>query len=149
MMRWTHAMFIAGALLVAGCSSNDTKELPPAELKDFKAEVSLDKQWSRSVGEGQGETWNQLELANEGDTLFAADVEGLVVAINRITGKVVWEKELDLPVSGGVGAGYGLVLVGTLQGDVIALDSSTGEQKWRAHVGGEVLSGGLEAHRLA
>ena len=92
MMRWTHAMFITGALLVAGCSSNDTKELPPAELKSFKSEVELEKQWSRSVGDGQGKTWNQLELAVEGDTLFAADVTGEVKAMHRITGKVVWEK---------------------------------------------------------
>ncbi|MNM92703.1 Outer membrane protein assembly factor BamB precursor [compost metagenome] len=60
--------------------------------------------------------------------------------MNRETGKVLWEQELDKPVSGGVGAGYGLVLVGTLKGQVIALDSATGEVKWQAPVGSEVLS---------
>ncbi|MFU0839767.1 MAG: hypothetical protein ACFWUJ_14960 [Pseudomonas fragi] len=34
----------------------------------------------------------------------------------------------------------GLVMLGTLQGDVIALDSSTGEEKWRARVNSEVLA---------
>ena len=140
MMRWTHAVMLAAAVLAVGCSSNSTKELPPAELTKFSEEVRLDKQWSRSVGAGQGETWNQLELASEGDSLFAADIEGLVLAMNRETGKVLWKQELDLPVSGGVGAGYGLVLLGTLKGEVIALDSSSGEEKWRARVGGEVLS---------
>ncbi len=140
MMRWTHAVMLATAVLAAGCSSNSTKELPPAELEKFAEEVRLDKQWSRSIGEGQGETWNQLELAAEGDSLFAADIEGLVVAMNRETGKVLWETELDKPVSGGVGAGYGLVLVGTLKGQVIALDSASGEVKWRAPVGSEVLA---------
>ncbi|WPP45322.1 outer membrane protein assembly factor BamB [Pseudomonas sp. AN-1] len=140
MMRWTHAVMLATAVLAAGCSSNSTKELPPAELEKFAEEVRLDKQWSRSIGEGQGETWNQLELAAEGDSLFAADIEGLVVAMNRETGKVLWETELDKPVSGGVGAGYGLVLVGTLKGQVIALDSTSGEVKWRAPVGSEVLA---------
>lgn len=140
MMRWTHALMLATAVLAAGCSSNSTKELPPAELTKFSEEVRLDKQWSRSIGEGQGETWNQLELASDGDSLYAADIEGLVVAMNRETGKVLWEQELDKPVSGGVGAGYGLVLVGTLKGQVIALDSATGEVKWQAPVGSEVLS---------
>lgn len=140
MMRWTHAVMLAAAVLAVGCSSNSTKELPPAELTKFSEEVRLDKQWSRSVGAGQGETWNQLELASEGDSLFAADIEGLVLAMNRETGKVLWKQELDLPVSGGIGAGYGLVLLGTLKGEVIALDSSSGEEKWRARVGGEVLS---------
>ena len=140
MMRWTHAVMLASAVLAVGCSSNDKKELPPAELEKFSEEVRLDKQWSRSIGEGQGETWNQLELASEGDSLFAADIEGLVVAMNRETGKVLWEQELDKPVSGGVGAGYGQVLVGTLKGEVIALDSASGDVLWRARVGGEVLA---------
>ncbi|MBV2133856.1 outer membrane protein assembly factor BamB [Pseudomonas sp. MAP12] len=140
MMRWTHAVMLAAAVLAVGCSSSGKKELPPAELTKFSEEVHLDKQWSRSIGEGQGETWNQLELASDGDSLFAADIEGLVVAMNRETGKVLWEQELDKPVSGGVGAGYGLVLVGTLKGQVIALDSATGEVKWQAPVGSEVLS---------
>lgn len=140
MMRWTHAVMLATAVLAVGCSSNGKKELPPAELEKFAEEVRLDKQWSRSIGEGQGETWNQLELASEGDSLFAADIEGLVVAMNRETGKVLWEQELDKPVSGGVGAGYGQVLVGTLKGEVIALDSASGDVLWRARVGGEVLA---------
>ncbi|SDR70968.1 outer membrane protein assembly factor BamB [Pseudomonas oryzae] len=140
MMRWIHAVMLASAVLATGCSSSGSKELPPAELSKFTEEVQLEKQWSRSIGEGQGETWNQLELAAEGDTLFAADVEGLVVAMNRESGDVLWKTELDKPVSGGVGAGYGLVLVGTLRGQVIALDSVNGEVKWRAAVGSEVLS---------
>ncbi|MNF51226.1 Outer membrane protein assembly factor BamB precursor [compost metagenome] len=140
MMRWTHAVMLAAAVLAVGCSSNGKKELPPAELEKFSEEVELDKQWSRSIGEGQGETWNQLELASEGDSLFAADIEGLVVAMNRETGKVLWEQELDKPVSGGVGAGYGQVLVGTLKGEVIALDSASGDVQWRARVGSEVLA---------
>jgi outer membrane protein assembly factor BamB len=39
-----------------------------------------------------------------------------------------------------VGAGYGLVLLGTLKGEVIALDTSNGEEKWRARVTSEVLA---------
>ena len=140
MMRWTHAVMLAAAVLAAGCSSNSSKELPPAELTKFTEEVHLEKQWSRSIGDGQGEGWNQLELAADGSTLYAADVDGLVVAMNRETGTVLWKHELDKPVSGGVGAGYGLVLVGTLKGEVIALDSVSGEEKWHAPVGSEVLS---------
>ena len=57
-----------------------------------------------------------------------------------MNGDVKWKKDLELPVSGGVGVGYGMVLIGTLKGDVVALDSSTGEEKWRARVTSEVLS---------
>ncbi|MEB0207102.1 outer membrane protein assembly factor BamB [Pseudomonas sp. CCC3.1] len=139
-MRWKHAALLALVVLAAGCSSNSKKELPPAELTDFKEEVVLQKQWDRSIGDGQGKTYNMLTPAVEGNTIYAADVNGIVMSLDRMNGDVQWKKDLELPVSGAIGVGYGLVMLGTLQGDVIALDASTGEQKWRARVNSEVLA---------
>jgi outer membrane protein assembly factor BamB len=139
-MRWKNAALLALAVLVVGCSSNSKKELPPAELPDFTEEVQLQKEWSRSIGQGQGETFNMLVPAVDGERIYAADVEGLVMALDRMTGEVIWKEDLEAPVSGAVGAGYGLVLLGTLKGEVIALDASTGEEKWRSRVTSEVLA---------
>lgn len=139
-MRWKTAALLTLAVLAAGCSSNDTKEPEPAELTKFEAEVELQKQWSRSIGEGQGETYNLLVPAVYGEQIYAADVEGLVVSVDRLTGKVNWKIDLEVPVSGAVGAGYGLVLVGTLRGEVIALDVASGEERWRSRVSSEVLA---------
>jgi outer membrane protein assembly factor BamB len=139
-MRWKNAALLALAVLAVGCSSNSKKELPPAELPKFEREVTLEKEWSRSIGKGQGKTFNMLVPAVEGDSIYAADVEGLVMALDRMTGEVIWKQDLDLPVSGAVGAGYGLVVVGTLKGEIIALDASSGEEKWRARVTSEVLA---------
>ncbi|MCF6753847.1 outer membrane protein assembly factor BamB [Pseudomonas stutzeri] len=139
-MRWKTAALLTFAVLAAGCSSNDTKEPEPAELTKFEAEVELQKQWSRSIGEGQGETYSLLVPAVYGEQIYAADVEGLVVSVDRLTGKVNWKTDLEVPVSGAVGAGYGLVLVGTLRGEVIALDVASGEERWRSRVSSEVLA---------
>ena len=139
-MRWKNAAVLALAVMAVGCSSNSKKELPPAELPDIQEEVRLEAQWSRSVGDGQGDLYNMLTPAADGERLFAASADGEVVALDRLTGKEIWEVELDLPISGGVGVGYGLVMVGTLKGEVVALDSSNGEEKWRARVTSEVLS---------
>ncbi|MCY1282594.1 Outer membrane protein assembly factor BamB [compost metagenome] len=138
--RWKYAALLACAVLAAGCSSTSKKDLPPAELPDFTEEVELQTEWSRSIGDGQGDTWNMLVPAVDGDSIFAADVNGEVKAMNRLTGDVLWDQDLDLPVSGAVGAGYGLVLLGTLRGEVIALDAASGEEKWRARVASEVLA---------
>lgn len=139
-MRWKNAAVLALAVLAVGCSSNSKKELPPAELPEFQEEVELQSQWSRSIGDGQGELYNLLTPAVDGERLFAADAEGIVMALDRLNGDVFWKVDLELPVSGGVGAGYGLVLVGTLKGEVVALDASSGEERWRARVTSEVLS---------
>ena len=139
-IRWKHAALLALALLASGCSSNSKKELPPAELTDFKEEVVLQKVWNRSIGDGQGDTYNMLVPAVENDRIYAADVTGEVVAMDRMNGDVLWKKDLDQPVSGAVGVGYGLVMLGTLRGEVIALDASTGEEKWHAKVSSEVLA---------
>src|SRR5690606_30393399 len=43
-------------------------------------------------------------------------------------------------ISSSPGAGDGLVVVGGLEGSVIALDAATGDMRWRAKVGSEVLA---------
>ncbi|WP_286785194.1 MULTISPECIES: outer membrane protein assembly factor BamB [Pseudomonas] len=140
MKHWKYAAVLTLAVLAVGCSSNSKKELPPAELVKFDAEVKLDEQWSRSVGDGQGDLYNLLTPAVDGDSIFAAGADGDVMALDRETGKVLWKKDLEAPVSGGVGVGSGMVLLGTLKGEVIALDAASGEEKWRARVTSEVLS---------
>ncbi|WP_287028627.1 outer membrane protein assembly factor BamB [Pseudomonas sp. UBA6310] len=140
MTHWKYAAVLTLAVLAVGCSSNSKKELPPAELVKFDAEVKLDEQWSRSVGDGQGDLYNLLAPAVDGDSIFAAGADGDVMALDRETGKVLWKKDLEAPVSGGVGVGSGMVLLGTLKGEVIALDAASGEEKWRARVTSEVLS---------
>ena len=140
MKRWKNAALLALAVMAVGCSSNSKKELPPAELTKFDAEVELRSQWSRSIGDGQGDTFNMLVPAVDGEVIYAADVNGRVMAMNRTTGAVQWRQDLDLPVSGAIGAGYGQVWLGTLKGEVLALDASTGEQLWRSNVTSEVLA---------
>lgn len=126
-------------VLIAGCSSSN-KELPPAELVKFTPEVTLEVEWSRSIGDGQGDLYNRLVPAIDGDTIYVASADGIVFALDRFNGKVKWKQKLKLPISGGVSAGYGVVLLGTLKGEVIALDSYTGSIKWKAKVNSEILA---------
>ena len=86
---WKQAAVLTLAVLAAGCSSNSKKELPPAELTKFTEEVVLKKQWSRSIGDGQGETYNTLVPAIENDRIYAADVNGKVFALDRYV-RLAW-----------------------------------------------------------
>ena len=139
-MRWKILAVLTLATLAVGCSSTDDKEIEPAPLPDFTEKASLQKEWSRSVGDGQGKLYNKLVPAIEGNRIFAADLNGVIMAMDRLSGDKLWEKELELPVSGALSVNGSLVFVGTLKGQVIALDSNTGEEVWRASVPSDVLA---------
>jgi len=128
------------ASLLAACSSNDEIELEPAELVDFDQRAKLKTVWKKSVGAGQDARYTRLVPAVDGDYVYAAGIEGRVSGFERTNGELRWSTDLEMPVSGGAGAGFGLVLVGSYKGDVVALDQSSGSELWRTKVSSEVLS---------
>lgn len=127
-------------LLISACSSNDEKQLPPAELIDFKSEISLKTVWSQSIGNGQGDIFNRLQPFIEADKIYAAGADGTVVCLDKATGKKYWSKDLDLAISGGVAVAEGVLYVSTNDGSVIAMSANDGRQLWRVNVGSEVLA---------
>ena len=119
---------------LAGCSSDGDEPIEPNPLPDFKQEVSLKESWSRRIGDGQGEAWLHLKPAVVGDTIFSAGAAGRVMSLDRGTGRVNWSVNAGRRISGGAGAGEGLVLLGTRDGHVIALDAENGNQLWESAV---------------
>ncbi len=131
---------------LTGCSTlkgllpaKDTSE-PPAPLVEFAHQVEIDVIWSRDVGAGSKDDHFELVPALDIGRVFAADIKGRVKAFDSASGEPLWETQLKTPVSGGTGAGDGLVLLGTTEGEVIALGQDSGEERWRIHVSSEILS---------
>ncbi|SDU20410.1 Beta-barrel assembly machine subunit BamB [Pseudomonas pohangensis] len=139
-MRWKTLAVLTLASVVVGCSSSKEQELEPAPLPDFTEKASLQQEWSRSVGDGQGEFYNKLIPAIDGNRIFASDLNGEVMAIDRLTGDKIWEKDLHHQVTGAISVNGNLLFVGTLKGKVVALDANTGELVWSAKVPSEVLA---------
>jgi len=165
-MKWKQlaAIVLLGAAL-SGCSTvkgwfagKDAaakKALEPAELVDFKPTVQVSKLWSTGVGKGEGRIGVRQRPAVADGKVFAAAVQGGVVALDLQTGKQIWEykpekikKKPKLGLSGGPGVGEGLVVIGTLDGQVIALDATNGTEKWRARVPNEVIAAPAIAQSL-
>ncbi len=127
--------------LLSGCSwFADKKNVEPAKLVDFDQEVNVRRLWSVKVGDGQGKKYNRLTPAIDGDVIYAASANGNVMAISRQNGRTLWRKRLNLGLNGGVGAGSGMVLLGSESSWVVALDQDNGEELWRTRVSSEVLS---------
>lgn len=118
---------------------------PPSPLVDFIETADINRIWSENVGKGTDELFIKLVPAILNDQIYIADTRGNVAALDSATGKTIWRKDLDEPITGGPGADTNLTMVGTSQGDVISLSSETGDELWRAKVSSEILSAPREA----
>lgn len=119
--------------------SDDEEANAPAELTDIESSVNIRELWSEGVGDGQGEGFYRIRPVVQGDNIFVAAANGEVEALNRHSGKTLWEVDLDTTLSGGVGASDDALYVGSSEGAVIKLDASTGEQLWSTTLRGEIL----------
>lgn len=141
-MSTVRLLGLAALALLGGCGlfgGGATVE-PPADLVDFEPVASIDELWSVDTGKGPDRMFLRLTPALDRDLLYVTDARGRVQALRADSGKQVWQNKLALEVTGGVGVGDGLVLVGTGKGVVVALDKGTGKEQWRAQAGSEVLA---------
>ncbi len=125
-------------LLLAACSSDKPKvEQTPAKLANFVPTARIEVRWNADVGDaGQ----SVLFPAVTREAVFAANGSGKLYRLDRDTGKQVWSIDGGFPITGGVGAGEGLVLVGGEKGELAAFDADSGKQKWQVKVSSDVLS---------
>lgn len=140
-MRAILPLILVTALL-SGCSLFGSKDnsMPPSPLTKFKPTLTLKRIWSRDAGSGTDHRHLMLApLVNDG-RIYAADRKGRVYAFDAASGKRVWKTDVDAHVTGGVGGGEGLLLLGTRDGRILALQADDGKVKWRAQVSSEVLS---------
>ena len=143
-----YLLIIGLAALLGGCGSfadprewlsgtDTTRE--PADLVDVVNQVKPDEIWSVDIGAGTAE-YARLKPAIAEGTLYVADVEGMVQALDALTGQRIWKVESDLPAAAGPGVGEDLLVIGTSEAQVVAFDRNTGAELWRADTSGEVLA---------
>ncbi|MFO7551389.1 MAG: outer membrane protein assembly factor BamB [Haliea sp.] len=144
--RW--GALLLSTVLVSGCStmkgwfSIDDDEDPrqPVELQDIDETVKVKRLWSTGVGKGQGDGLYRIEPVIGGERIYAASSDGEVQALDRGNGRRVWSRDLEMPVSGGVGLYGDSLFLGGSDGFVLRLDAATGATRWTARVTGEVLA---------
>jgi outer membrane protein assembly factor BamB len=135
-------LVLLGLTALSGCSwfgDKDNAE-PPAELQSFDAQVRLKKLWGHDTGDGTDEQLVKLVPTVQDERVYVADRGGAVRAYTLDKGKQVWSVKTDSALSAGPGVGGGLVVVGSSNADLIALDAQSGEQRWKTSVSSEVLA---------
>ncbi len=116
-----------------GCGS---KGPPPVKLVDFKPSAKPVVAWKAKVGDAGRYVFTPAIFGN---SVFAASNRGDLVRLNAANGKTLWRLKTKAPLSGGVGVGENMVLVGTSKGSVLAYDLA-GKPLWQSRVSSEVLS---------
>ena len=135
-MAWhLRSVVLSAALaLLAGCGS--TPAHPPAELTEFQPTATLKILWQGSVGSADKNIFYPEAFGN---VVYAVGAEGSVTGFDKASGGPTVSFDAGERVSGGVGAGGGLVLLGTPKGRVLAFDRE-GKPLWQAQLSGEVLA---------
>jgi outer membrane protein assembly factor BamB len=127
------------ALALAGCGlwgigGDEAKK--PMPLAEIKPAVTPKTVWTASVGKGRDHRFQPEASAGR---VYAAAEDGTVTILEEDTGKLVARLDAKKKLSSGVGVEASTIVVGTLKGEVIALDPS-GKVLWTAQVAGEVLA---------
>ena len=139
-------LFLLSILLISGCSTLDSLRFwqndevdpdEPKELSSFANQENIKVLWRNSYN-GENEIGNFLPSFNA-QNIFFSDASGNVLSIDAKTGKDNWSVKLNFLASG-TSAGFGIVVVADVDGNVIALDQIDGSILWSSNVKGEVLS---------
>jgi outer membrane protein assembly factor BamB len=136
---------VSAAILLSGCGlfGDDDEELEPAELIEFETKVPIKRLWNTKIGADAEFLRVAVQPMGDGNRIYAASVNGNVVALDPQSGKQAWRNKLDIRLSSGPGVGEGLVVVVSADGYVVALSVDDGTERWRAYISGESLAAPL------
>ncbi|MCV2883125.1 outer membrane protein assembly factor BamB [Aestuariibacter sp. AA17] len=163
--RAKRATILSVCMGLTACSTvsgwfNDDEDVEIRELAPITAQFEPQVQWAENVGNGVDHYFSRLRPAVAYNKVFAASRHGVVKAFDKHTGETLWRKSfaqksndgyfswlsglwdggISAKISGGMTVAYDTLFFGTENGEVFALDASTGELKWKQSVAGEVIA---------
>ena len=108
----------------------------PDPLVEIKEAASSKLVWQAKIGAS-----NDYDFSPVVDAGFAyvAGASGEIAKLDAVSGKQEWRVNVGETLSGGVGVGGSLVLVGTPKGIVYAYDIA-GKLQWKSKLSSEILS---------
>lgn len=135
--RFAIAMVCAAGASIAlgGCGWFSSKRGGPQPVQ-FTPTAQLAAAWRANVGKKAN---TGFVPALRGDVIYAATPDGEVAAHKSAGGQGLWRVSLGERLSSGVGLGENSLLVGTLKGQVVALDLN-GKVLWRSQLSSEVAA---------
>ena len=154
LLKISFLLFLCCCLQLSACSTKSLIEKPkkwlgiskkddprrPTKLTKLETEyVKPQFVWRNSVGKLE-KAFNEIRPYITEERVYLTSAEGRVEAWQREDGRNIWSISLKEAVSSGVGGSEDIVVLGTVQGDVVGLAATDGVEKWRTAVSSEVMS---------
>lgn len=134
-------LFVIGLIfLLAACGSSSKKYTDATPLDDIQPDLDVKPLWKKNVGALTKDHHAQLPPAVVDQVVYVASTNGEVVALNADKGNRIWKIDAESVLTGGLGAGRGVVIVGSREAEIIALEQANGAQRWRSKLGAEMLA---------
>lgn len=126
------------SLFLVACSSAPKAPEPKAYPAVSSDAVRMERLWKLSAGNIGDET--RLLPAVGEQRIFVASKKGVVTAVDRENGRILWKKNTALTLTAGPAAGYGMIVLSTVKGEVVALAENDGHLLWKVAVGAVINS---------
>ncbi|MEY3883493.1 MAG: hypothetical protein RIS87_428 [Pseudomonadota bacterium] len=108
----------------------------PEPLAEIKQTVVTNLLWQAKIGAAED---SEFTPVIEAGYAYAASAAGELLKLDASNGSQAWRVNIGQKITGGVGVGGSLVMVGTQGGLVYAYDIS-GKLQWKSKLSSEVLS---------
>ena len=113
-------IFVSSCSSLAFWKNEEIDPTEPRELLDFDQQVEINIKWKKKF---KGSSMlNNLTPDFSGNNLYFADSEGNISALNIDTGDEIWNVNIDTEIVSGITAGFGKLIVGDNDGNIICLD---------------------------
>ncbi|MEO7433060.1 MAG: outer membrane protein assembly factor BamB [Dokdonella sp.] len=126
---------------------------PPTPLTEFSPTLQIDRVWSEGIGKGGGLSGARMVPNVTDGKMYAASIDGTIEAIDAASGHTIWQKhfgtrhgwwwrrtENSTRWSGGPVAQGDMLVVGGLDGQVQALSTQDGAERWNVQLTSEVIA---------
>lgn len=129
----------SGVWLSELINGDGEEELTP--LPEIDPKVALQLVSKRNLSGDLGRDVPKLYPAHDQDNIIIADANRISLSAYSLeSGDRLWKSLIGKKITGGIGLGEGVVLLGTNDAQVFALNAQSGDILWQSTVSSEVLS---------
>lgn len=123
---------------VTGCEKAVKKHIPP--LKPVQSDMAVINNWRYQVGGSNHKHSYNLTPVINGNSLYIPDIKGHITHLNFQNGKIEWKKRIADSISSPLARAGDILVAGTGNASVVAVNSLNGQPLWRHSVTNEVLA---------